>query len=190
MSELTNTVHTVGYSQKFNAEERGFGKKYENLEVQFYVQIPTEPDTGYAEIEQALRGTFRRLHQLAEEEVANVAGVRQATSDTNNAQEAVEDAERAIKDRFPGAEEVAAPPSQAQSMTPREFVQHVVGLDRSGKKAALADRLESHPDEFWDNRSQKESGERPAKFPDFRYGKGDATDVVKELDVNLPLWID
>lgn len=83
--------------------------------------------------------------------------------------------EAAKRSQLPAA--VPAQPTavatSSTSFTPSDdaddFVQSLKTASKEEREIALAERLESHPNEFWDNRDKIASGEYSAKAPAYKH---------------------
>lgn len=99
---------------------------------------------------------------------------------SNPVQTAADQAFGAVTQAFPGAQVVANPQNVGGTTEAPPFDSRT--KDKAQKEAnsawAMA-RLAERPDEFWDNRPQKASGERGETFPDF-----------KHKDSGVGIWLD
>jgi hypothetical protein len=169
---IENTEHTVGFSRKVNLEARG-GHKYENAEASFFLKFTTPPDAATSEIIEKAMEAFVAcqgvvLTQLGIEYDLDAEGVivEKMPEPIARPQAAPQDAVTQVRNAFGGGE-VEHDSNVIQGgfgadVDPRT-------LDKAAQRAWAKARYQTHPQEFWDNRPKKASGEYKPNASDFSH---------------------
>lgn len=163
MSDITPLTHTVFFGRKCGLPN------YSNQEASIFIQVDADRDESAESVADKLMAAFVQAksqvftqlgieHELSSEGVLVESGAKTAQGPEPSRKDAV----TTLRESFPGA--VVEPNVQHVDFSASSDVDPLT-LSKPEQKRWLAARVQSHPEEFYDNRASK----RNPKAPDWKH---------------------